>query len=142
MPLVGGGGAPNVAGSNPSGIGTSLNYVGDYVYAYNNHIMTDTITTILAFTTGNEIIKGKFSFMGPIAFTAANIASGDTGGLRISMDGQVTAILKSATNPEDMPGVTDLEVIIPPFTTVSCDVLNSSDNNDYVQTLVFAGRLV
>ena len=34
MALRGGGGAGNVAGGNPSGIGTSLNYVGDHVYAF------------------------------------------------------------------------------------------------------------
>ena len=38
MALVGGGGAPNVAGSNPAGVGSSLNYVGNLVYAYSGDI--------------------------------------------------------------------------------------------------------
>ena len=33
MALVGGGGAGNIAGSNPAGTGTSLNHIGDHVYA-------------------------------------------------------------------------------------------------------------
>jgi len=118
-----------------------LSIAGDYAYAYNNHGMIDTATTILSFVTGNEIIKGKFSFMGPIRFAAAQIASGDVGGCQISMNGQVVAILKSETVQENMPGVTELDVIIPPVTKVECDVINASEEASYIQTLVFTGRI-
>ena len=34
MALVGGGGSPNVAGgANPAGVGSGLNYVGEFCYA-------------------------------------------------------------------------------------------------------------
>jgi len=66
MPLVGGGGAGNVAGSNPAGIGSSLNYVGDFVFAYSGPInansSTSADTTLLNFTTGSEIIMGTIAF--------------------------------------------------------------------------------
>ena len=63
MPLVGGGGAPNVAGSNPAGTGTSINYVGDFVYGYSGSMtVDDTETTMLEFTTGSELIVAEFNF--------------------------------------------------------------------------------
>ena len=66
MALVGGGGAGNVAGSNPAGIGSSLNYVGDFVFAYSGPInansSTSADTTLLNFTTGSEIIMGTIAF--------------------------------------------------------------------------------
>ena len=39
MALIGGGGAGNVAGGNPSGTGTSLNYIGDHCYAYSGDVI-------------------------------------------------------------------------------------------------------
>ena len=67
MALVGGGGAGNVAGSNPSGTGTSLNYIGNHAYAYSGAITTTTAssaaTTYLDFTTGNEYVVGTFHWL-------------------------------------------------------------------------------
>jgi hypothetical protein len=51
-----GGGNP-VGGSNPSGIGTSINYVGNRVYGYSGIIQVQTSDTdLLKFTTGSELI--------------------------------------------------------------------------------------
>ena len=59
MALVGGGGAGNVAGSNPAGVGSNLNYVGNLVYAYSGDITLNANlpnpTTLLEFTTGAEL---------------------------------------------------------------------------------------
>lgn len=38
MALIGGGGAGNVAGSNPTGTGGGLNYLGNHVYLYSGVI--------------------------------------------------------------------------------------------------------
>ena len=66
MALVGGGGAGNVAGSNPAGIGSGLNYVGDFTYAYSGPVnassSTSADTLLLDFTTGSEIIVGTVDF--------------------------------------------------------------------------------
>ncbi len=64
MPLVGGGGSPNVAGSNPSGIGKGLNYVGDFAYAYSGLVaVAPTETTILDFSTGGSLFVGTIQFL-------------------------------------------------------------------------------
>lgn len=61
MALVGGAG--NVAGSNPTGTGSTLNYVLDRVYGYSG---TSTVGTggavMLSFTTGSETIQAEFQF--------------------------------------------------------------------------------
>ena len=65
MALVGGGGAPNVAGSNPTGTGTGLNYIGDHAYAYSGEVDNNgsSATTALKFTTGNEYVLGQMHFI-------------------------------------------------------------------------------
>ena len=66
MALVGGGGAPNVAGSNPAGTGTGLNYVGDHAYVSSGLIDsgTTTETTMVEFTTASEsYIVGYFHLL-------------------------------------------------------------------------------
>ena len=70
MPLVGGGGAGNVAGGNPAGIGSGINYVrtdeGNFAYAFSGDVV-DAGTgaanaTLLNFTTGNETIMADIGF--------------------------------------------------------------------------------
>jgi hypothetical protein len=66
MALVGGGGAPNVSGGNPSGTGTSLNYIGNHAYAYSGVITaTNVVSTLLDFTIGGHYIKGIVQFYQP-----------------------------------------------------------------------------
>jgi hypothetical protein len=64
MALLGGGGAGNVASSNPSGTGTNLNYIGNHAYAYSGEISAnDNETTMLDFTLGaNQYFVGKVQF--------------------------------------------------------------------------------
>ncbi len=63
MPLVGGGGAPNVSGgSNPAGTGSSLNYIGQHAYMYTGGVSCSTSeTTIAQFGTGgNTYLVGSW----------------------------------------------------------------------------------
>ena len=59
MALVGGGGAGNVAGSNPSGTSSGLNYIGDHCYAMSGVVndsggSSSAVTTMFNFTTGSS----------------------------------------------------------------------------------------
>ena len=103
MALVGGGGAPNVAGSNPSGVGTSLNYLrtseATFAYAYSGEFATNTSDqTLLDFTTGSEVIVGTLQFTGPISKTTAQ--NGRISTCVISMDSQVIGLIKSDTTDD------------------------------------------
>jgi hypothetical protein len=63
MPLIGGGGAGNVAGGNPTGIGTSINYIGNHAYGYSGSIdVNNTETTLLEFSTGQQYMISKIQF--------------------------------------------------------------------------------
>ena len=65
MPLVGGGGAGNVAGGNPTGTGTSVNYIGDHCYGNSGFLgFTNAAeVTLLEFTTGNSYIDAALVLM-------------------------------------------------------------------------------
>ena len=56
-----GGGNPVVGGSNPSGTGSSINYIGEHAYAYSGEITSGsgTTKTLLNFiTASNSYIVG------------------------------------------------------------------------------------
>jgi len=67
MPLVGGGGAGNTAGSNPTGTGGSLNYIGDHAYSFSGAVSDagsgSAATTCLEFTTGTSYIIADISWV-------------------------------------------------------------------------------
>tara|TARA_R110002110_G_C12858015_1_gene660250 strand:- start:35 stop:451 length:417 start_codon:yes stop_codon:yes gene_type:complete len=54
MPIIGGGGAGNVAGSNPAGVGSNLNIIGKHAYAY-----TGLITSPAGASTQHTALKFK-----------------------------------------------------------------------------------
>ena len=57
-----GGGNP-VSSSNPVGIGSGLNYIGDHAYGYSGAVsVSSSSETLLDFTTGNVYITAKFAF--------------------------------------------------------------------------------
>ena len=142
MALVGGGGAPNVAGGNPAGVGSSLNYIGNHVYAYSGTFpSTDSATIMLNFTTGSQYIKGNMNLNSAIDFTAVNIDSGVASGFRIKLDGQVVALLKTESAAEDMPSNSILEMIIPPQSTVTVERIASGTNTSFLNTVSFVGEV-
>ena len=58
MPLVGGGGSPNVAGSSPSSTGKTLQTIGDFAYAMSGQVQVTTNTNLLEFDTGSYLFVG------------------------------------------------------------------------------------
>jgi hypothetical protein len=112
MPLVGGGGSPNVAGSNPAGTGSSINYVGNFVYGYSGVMgIDDTETTMLEFTTGSEIIVAEFNF-------TAIERTGDQLFGTIYVDSQKIAVSWSGLSTNNNEPSYPIKVVIPPFTRV------------------------
>ena len=59
MALVGGGGAPNVAGSNPTGTSSTLNYMGGGVWAgwSGSQVLNNNTVTLFEFSTGPAPLK-------------------------------------------------------------------------------------
>ena len=136
MALIGGGGAGNVAGgANPSGTGTSLNYLGDHCYAYSGDVTvpagTSADTTMLDFTTGSEYIVGTFSF------TGQNTGSNDEF-LSISMNSESVFRGRYPSGSQRI-NEQPTDLVIPPFTKVTCKL--GVQTSDQPMTFVLTGRV-
>jgi len=122
MPLVGGGGSPNVAGSAPASTGTTLQYVGDRVYCYTGETATsatqNTEKTHMDFT-----VQEAFDLKFLICNTSG---SGNDIGYRFVINGetaqQFNANDASATN--EPPNV--VQLIVTPQTRVQLKSINFS----------------
>ena len=136
MPLVGGGGAPNVAGGNPSGTGTTLNYIGEHVYANSGAILVDQSNpTLLDFTTaGTHYIVADIQM-------GQESTSGDDMRYQITFNGEVVMGI-FMVNPTDVqPFQNPLRLIIPPLTRVQINADNLSSNTGRETYAVLTGRV-
>ena len=134
MALVGGGGAGNVAGSNPAGIGFGFNYIGDHAYAFSGPISTNNNeTTLLSFTTGAHYIVATFQAQ---YFSDNN----DVYVHKLKMDSQeVVGFEFNGSNNAD--GAIAREIIIPPFTKVVATAVNSTDTSSNNVGATIIGRV-
>ena len=138
MPLVGGGGSPNVAGGNPSGTGTGLNYIGNHAYAYSGTVaLANNTVTQLDFTTGPQYIRAVYEF----GFAATQVDTNKEFGFRIKMDNQTVYQLSMYTH-ESYSGL-DMDnphqIIIPPYTRV---VIEAFTNDSAADTWgIISGRV-
>ena len=128
MPLVGGGGAGNVAGGNPSGIGSTLNTIGDHVYANSGPITMTSggYTTGLQFTnpTGNQYVVAE------LYINSADDSSSDLF-YQVELDGQV--INNQIINENKASVFLPFTFLIPPYSkvTISGQRGSGSDYNAY-----------
>jgi hypothetical protein len=145
VPLVGGGGSPNVSGGgNPAGTGSALNYVraaeGTWAYAYSGTLSTTTSEkTYLDFTTGNELIIGKLNLNG-----GADQANGATGGITVwtvEIDGQSAINSKVDTLQEDSPTYVVIPITIPPYTHIKITGTDNVAETDTVTSASITGRV-
>ena len=123
-----GGGNP-VGGSNPAGIGSSLNYIGDHAFAYSGIVSVgsagqDTPSTLLDFTTGREYIVAKMHAMrGYTANEAHNYL------WLVKLNGEtIYEFFDSNADFNENP----IHLLIPSFSRVEITTQNSSaatDNN-------------
>ena len=132
MPLVGGGGSPNVAGSNPAGTGNLLNYVGQHAYAYSGLVTVDNnITTVLAFNTESAMLDGKF-----IINYASNLNHDEDFLWQVKLNNEIifqTVIegAKVTEPPQYVP------LIVPPFSKLEFLADNISDTDARTQAVLF-----
>ena len=142
MPLVGGGGAGNTAGSNPAGTGSSLNYVLDRVYAYSGAIScSDSERTLLDFTTGSELIVAKIK----VAVATAG-QENDTMRFIFEMDGTIVYRSLIWSGITGTPGYISnretVSVVLPPFTHFRVLGENITDADGRQLAVVIAGKII
>ena len=133
MPLVGGGGAPNVAGSNPAGTGQTLNYIGDHAYGTSGVIPDSSsgsaASTMFDFATGSSYVVGYLNFCNDEAST-------DVIYLEMLFDGQVVIHNVAASTHFSEPQRFD--IILPPNTRVQVKWGSSANQN---ATAFITGRV-
>ena len=140
MALIGGGGAGNVGGGNPSGTGTTLNYIGDHAYAYSGTFeATASLQTMLEFTTGSVYLYGQLQCNGSIKTT--DIGGGALTAFQISADGQVISLLKITGSAETAPYDATQELILPPYTKIKVECISSGTASGFLSTSTFVGRV-
>ena len=135
MPLVGGGGSPNVAGSNPSGTGQGLNYIGDHAYAYSgSHSATAAgHTTMLEFSTGASYVMGNFTF-------GNTSASTDHIEFEISVDDQIVMACIGDAIGESFP-LNSFKLLLPAYSTIKVTTINASGGADRTVFASISGRV-
>ena len=107
MPLVGGGGAGNVAGSSPASTGTALNTIGDFAYAYSGNVtVASGGTTMLAFTTGQYLFKGTLQVL-------STDASGEDCDMTFTLNGEAAVAQKFSNTGNGPAGIYPIDVLIP-----------------------------
>ena len=139
MALIGGGGAGNVSGGNPSGTGSSLNYIGNHCYAYSGAFgATTSAQTTLEFETGGQYIVGEMLTLGGVAFDT-------TGGLksafRISINGEVVAVTLIDNQTDHSTSNNAIPMLLAPYSRVKVEVDSDDNNATVLSTTIFTGRV-
>ena len=141
MPLVGGGGSPNVAGSNPAGTGTSLNYIGEHAYGFSGTGNAGTGGDFTAFdftSAANSYIRAKMY----ITYDAEDLGAGEQFGYIVSVDGTnifFTRREASAADIVDNPLPHKVEFMIPPQSRII--VTGFSNGSGVDLSFVLTGRV-
>jgi len=137
MPLVGGGGAGNVSGGNPSGTGTGLNYIGNHAYGYSGKIEATNAQDfiMLHFTTGNEYIKGSMQF-----YYAEDTSDDMIFSLKINSELVFSYLV---TNPVSAGASSNqnIDIIIPPFSNIEILAKNGSSSTARDVYATISGRV-
>ena len=134
------GGAGNVAGSNPAGTGSGLNYIGEHAYAYSGMFVPATSTyTMLSFTTGSGYLLSEIIVTG--ATDAVNPGNGGVSTFVVSLDGIEVMRLKTDTDQEDMPANAVVPFLIPPYTKVEITGIDTVTTAERKTSANIVGRV-
>ena len=128
-----GGGNP-VSGSNPAGVSSSLNYIGQHAYAYSGSIDADNNeTNLLDFSTGNVYIVAKFQ-------PHNNFTGGTDTQFNVYLDEQLILTTHMASSSTGTP-FEELELIIPAFSRLRIAGKNASDSGTVQIMASITGRV-
>ena len=135
MALIGGGGAGNVSGGNPSGTGASVNYIGNHVYATSGEITVensaDAGTTLLDFTIGNSYIMAEIH-----AFNSQASALDDF--VHVLIDGEIVCNARYQ-NANELHQDQPLKILIPPYSRFQYKASTSGATPTW--TIILTGRV-
>jgi len=136
MALAGGGGAGNVAGSNPAGTGAGINYIVNHAYAYSGVIsVNNNETTMLLFSTGNQYVLGQINFN-------TGSTSNDDYLYKVKLNGEIVQEYIFTGSPADRarPDNT-IPILLPSHSRVELTATNVTDTSDNNQIVSITGRV-
>jgi len=114
---------------------------GKHCYAYSGTFPASTVSAeMFNFKTGNEAVKGEFTFNGQVRFIVGS--AGGHSVFQISFNDIVVHVSKCDTSGNDSPVQTFQKVIIPPLTTVVVDCISGEDTATELITSTFRGKVV
>ena len=142
MALVGGGGSPNVAGSNPAGTGGSLQYIGDHVYGNSGAITATNGSdgTLFEFTTGVSYAIVKFGF----GMSNTNVSPNKVFGYKLSINSE-TVLENVSISDGDGTMVFDgasivQSILLPSYSTIKIE--STTTDTDSITTYgILTGRV-
>jgi len=130
-----GGGNP-VGGANPSGTGSSINYVRTdegktFAYGYSGPVVVNNTTiTALQFNSNSNLIEATIQLGGIIA----DMGSNKKIGLIVKFNGQtISENIRLTNNAQSFLDTDPLYVVIPPYTKVEIQIMtdNAADISYY-----------
>jgi len=131
MALVGGGGAGFTAGSNPSGTGSTLNYIGDHVHLYSGIVgVASSETTIFQCDVpSNQYIVAKLQiFLG--------VATNEDFVYKIKINDEIVMqYTLNQTSTELYTSDEPLYLILAPYSTLTVTGQGSGSTRDHTATL-------
>jgi hypothetical protein len=119
------GGASPVSRSNPTGVGTGINYVRakdkTLAFAYSGEVLVDQSTPkLLSFTTGSETITGK------VQFNYYDTAGDNDVVWTLNINGELVQSVYQ--NQAFTPFFNEIYIVIPPYSIVTFTGFNVSSN--------------
>jgi len=136
MPLIGGGGAGNVAGgSNPTGIGSTLSYIGDHVTGTSGTIIFNNVeSNVMEFATvSNSYIRAN------IQFTYIDYNSKDAR-FKVYINDLLVYTVQLAVS-HNTTTMNNLDIIFPSDSRVKLTAQNVQDTTDLATSAIITGRV-
>ena len=133
MPIVGGGGAPNVSGgSNPAGTGSTFVYIGEHGYAYSGSVtVNNNFSDLLKFTTQNSYIMAVFQ--------PFYLSQNETDNIlyEVLLNNEVIASTQ-VTDSTSFTPYQEIDLLLPPYSTIQIQAKNisGSGNRDVAASIV------
>jgi len=122
--------------------GLGVRYIGEYVYAFSGAFQaTGSEQTMFDFTTGSGFIVATLTMTAPIKFTTGDVTNGITRGWQLNFNSQTVGLYKADSVSEDMPAQTEVQILIPPLTTVVLICIDDSTVANFFGTANLTGRV-
>jgi len=139
MAILAGVGNP-VGGSNPAGVGTGLNYIGNHAYAQSGPFAKDTNSHVmLEFTMSGSYFDGFISFHGTT--DASTPANGNINAFTVMFNGSAVMLVKTDSSDENSPHSLNVPLLIPPYTIVQVLGQDYSGGSTGDTTVTMTGRI-